>query len=120
MLAPKRHAEKIYYFTVKFPLSDDDVRMLEDGVVLSADSYAEEWKTAPCRVLPDDDRRSGRIVLTEGKYHQIKRMMEAVHNRITSLSRISFCGIDLDPALAPGEWRYLTEEEEAILRECAK
>lgn len=120
VLAPKRHAEKIYRFTVKFPLSEDDVKTLEGGVVLSADSYAEEWKTAPCRVIADENRLGGEIVLTEGKYHQIKRMMEAVHNQITSLARVSFCGIDLDPTLKPGEWRYLTEEEEAILRECAR
>ena len=120
VLAPKRHAEKVYRFTVKFPLSEDDITTLEGGVVLSADSYAEEWKTAPCRVIPDENRLGGEIVLTEGKYHQIKRMMEAVHNQITSLARVSFCGIPLDPTLEPGEWRYLTEAEEAILRECAK
>ena len=120
VLAPKRHAEKIYRFTVKFPLSEDDVKTLEGGVVLSADSYAEEWKTAPCRVIADENRLGGEIVLTEGKYHQIKRMMEAVHNQITSLARVSFCGIDLDPTLKPGEWRYLTEEEEAQLKKCAE
>ena len=120
VLAPKRHAEKVYRFSVKFPLSEDDVKTLEEGVVLSADSYAEEWKTAPCRVIPDADRLGGEIVLTEGKYHQIKRMMEAVHNQITSLSRVCFCGVPLDPALAPGEWRYLTEEEEAQLKRCAE
>ncbi|MBQ7301941.1 MAG: rRNA pseudouridine synthase [Clostridia bacterium] len=120
VLAPKRHAEKVYRFTVKFPLSEDDVKTLEGGVSLSADSYAEEFLTAPCTVLPDEDRLGGRIVLTEGKYHQIKRMMEAVHNQITSLARISFCGIDLDPELQPGEWRYLTAEEEAQLKKCAE
>ena len=120
VLAPKRHAEKVYRFTVKFPLSEDDVKTLEGGVVLSADSYAEEWKTAPCRVIADENRLGGEIVLTEGKYHQIKRMMEAVHNQITSLARVSFCGISLDPTLAPGEWRYLTEEEEAQLKKCAE
>ncbi len=120
VLAPKRHAEKTYRFTVKFPLSEDDVKTLEGGVVLSADSYAEEWKTAPCRVTADENRLGGEIVLTEGKYHQIKRMMEAVHNQITSLARVSFCGIDLDPTLKPGEWRYLTEEEEAQLKKCAE
>ena len=120
VLAPKRHAEKVYRFPVKFPLSEDDVKTLEGGVVLSADSYAEEWKTAPCRVIADENRLGGEIVLTERKYHQIKRMREAVHNQITSLARVSFCGIDLDPTLKPGEWRYLTEEEEAQLKKCAE
>ena len=116
VLAPKRHAEKVYRFTVKFPLSEDDVKTLEGGVVLSADSYAEEWKTAPCRVIADENRLGGEIVLTEGKYHQIKRMMEAVGNEITYLERISFAGIPLDPALARGEWRFLTADEEALLK----
>ena len=120
VLAPKRHAEKVYRFSVKFPLSEEDVTTLEAGVTIASDSYAEEWKTAPCRVLPDDNRLGGEIVLTEGKYHQIKRMMEAVHNQITSLARVSFCGISLDPDLKPGEWRYLTEEEEAQLKKCAE
>lgn len=120
VLAPKRHAEKVYRFSVKYPLSEDDVTALEAGVVLSADSHAEEWKTAPCRISTDEDRLGGEIVLTEGKYHQIKRMMEAVHNQITALSRIAFCGIPLDPALKPGEWRYLTADEEAQLKKCAE
>ncbi|MBO5649141.1 MAG: rRNA pseudouridine synthase [Clostridia bacterium] len=120
LLAPRRHVEKVYRFTVKFPLSDEDVGQLENGIRIDADSHAEGFVTAPCRVIPEADRTHGAIVLTEGKYHQIKRMMEAVHNQITTLQRISFCGISLDPALKPGEWRYLTEEEEAILRAAAQ
>ncbi len=116
ILSPKHHVEKGYRFTVKFPLSDEDAAALEAGIVLSADSHAAEWKTAPCRITLDDDRKSGEIILTEGKYHEIKRMMEAVHNQITSLSRFSFAGILLDPTLAPGEWRYLTSDEEQLLR----
>jgi 16S rRNA pseudouridine516 synthase len=54
-------------------------------------------------------------VLTEGKYHQIKRMIAAQDNRVTSLERISFGGILLDRTLARGEWRYLTKEEIDIL-----
>ncbi len=120
LLAPKRRVEKVYRFTVKYPLSEEDRRTLEAGVTLSADSYAEEWKTAPCFVVLSEDCLCGEITLTEGKYHEIKRMMEAVHNQITSLSRCAFAGIELDTALAPGAWRYLTAEEEALLREKAK
>lgn len=116
LLSPKHHVEKVYRFTVKFPLSDADISALEAGVTLAADSYAAEWKTAPCKIRLSEDRLSGDITLTEGKYHEIKRMMETVHNRITSLSRIAFAGISLDPTLAPGEWRYLTNEEEQRLR----
>lgn len=116
LLSPKHHVEKRYRFRVKYPLSAEDCRILEAGVHLRADSTAEEWDTAPCRVFPDADGCGGEIVLTEGKYHEIKRMMEAVHNQITALTRTAFGGIPLDPLLAPGEWRYLTEAEERLLR----
>ena len=60
------------------------------------------------------EAQRGEITLTEGKYHQIKRMLEAVDNKITYLERISFGGILLDPRLSRGEWRYLTPDEEKI------
>lgn len=115
LLSPKHHAEKVYRFRVKFPLSEEDCAKLSHGVVIEADSIAPSYETAPCRIQPDNDRLGGIIVLTEGKYHQIKRMAEAVHNQITALSRISFAGISLDSCLAPGAWRYLTAEEEKQL-----
>ena len=58
-----------------------------------------------------NEEREGHITLTEGKYHQIKLMMEAVHNQITYLERITFGPLSLDPALSRGEWRELTEAE---------
>lgn len=112
LLSPARHVDKIYAFTVKFPLSDEDVSELERGVDIGG------YRTAPCRVeLTDDGRKAGRITLHEGKYHQIKRMMEARHNQIRSLSRLTFGSLTLDPALAPGQWRLLTEKEIADLEE---
>ena len=61
--------------------------------------------------------REGKIVLTEGKYHQIKLMMQAVHNQITYLERITFGPLTLDSALSRGEWRELTDEEIALLQQ---
>ncbi len=116
ILSPKHHVDKVYRFSVKYPLSDEDITILSAGVILRADSYADEWKTAPCKITLYPDRTSGEITLTEGKYHEIKRMMETVHNQITALSRIAFAGIALDPTLVPGEWRHLTEAEEELLR----
>ena len=58
---------------------------------------------------------AGEIVLIEGKYHQIKRMLEVLDNKITYLERISFGPLTLDTSLERGEWRYLTESEIAIL-----
>ena len=110
LLAPKSHVDKTYAFRVKFPLSAEDVATLEAGVDIGG------YLTKPCRVKLTEDK-AGEIVLTEGKYHQIKLMMQAVHNQITYLERITFGPLMLDPALARGEWRELTDEEIALLQQ---
>lgn len=110
LLSPKHHVKKEYYFTAAEPLRAGAEEIFKNGVTL-ADGY--ECKSA--ELYPSPDRREGRIVLTEGKYHQIKRMIASQDNRVTSLERISFGGIVLDPSLARGEWRYLSEEEIEVL-----
>ena len=108
LLAPKSHVAKSYGFCVKFPLSAEDVAALEAGVDIGG------YITKPC-TLRIESPQSGVITLTEGKYHQIKLMMEAVHNQITHLERLTFGPLVLGPALQRGEWRELTEEEIALL-----
>ena len=112
LLSPKHHVKKEYCFTAAEPLDANAERDFREGITL-ADGY--ECKSAELYLA--DDRREGRIVLTEGKYHQIKRMIASRDNRVTSLERISFGGIALDPALDRGEWRYLTDEEIKLLEE---
>ena len=104
LLAPKSHVAKSYAFTTRFPLSEADVQSLCAGVDIGG------YVTRPCTVELDDPQK-GIITITEGKYHQIKLMMEAVHNKITSLERITFGPLTLDPNLERGEWRELAEEE---------
>ena len=104
LLAPKSHVEKTYLFEVKFPLSSDDIAALESGVDIGG------YVTAPCKVELTEEKK-GRITICEGKYHQIKLMMKAVHNQITYLERISFGCLEKDESLGLGEWRYLTDEE---------
>ncbi len=108
LLAPKSHVAKTYAFRLKFPLSDADIAQLESGVDIGG------YVTAPCKVERTGER-DGKITLTEGKYHQIKLMMEAVHNQVTYLERVSFGPLTLDPALERGEWRYLSDGEIALL-----
>ncbi len=110
LLAPKNHVDKKYRFTVKFPMSEADVAELETGVDIGG------YLTAPCKVVMIDEK-NGYITLTEGKYHQIKLMAEAVHNQITFLERVTFGSITLDEKLARGEWRYLTGDEQDALEE---
>ena len=64
--------------------------------------------------------KSGVITLVEGKYHQIKRMMEALHNQITYLERISFGPLTLPAGLERGVWRELTAAEEQALLAAAE
>lgn len=115
LLSPRRHVEKEYRFICSLPLPADAESRFASGLALS-DGFV--CKSALLR--PDPDRMGGIVVLTEGKYHQIKRMMEAIGTRVTSLERVSFAGLALDPALARGEWRPLTEREEALLLAAAQ
>lgn len=113
LLSPRHHVAKQYRFSVKFPLTAEEVRHLEQGTVLD-----DGYETKPSQIELDEGGKSGTITLIEGKYHQIKRMMESVHNQITSLERITFGPLVLEDGMTRGEWRYLTETEEAALQAC--
>lgn len=106
LLAPKRHVEKDYYFKCREPLCENAEEKFQKNIVLG-DGY--ECKSA--RLVADPDRLGGTITLTEGKYHQIKRMLAAIDNAVIFLERIRFAGISLDRTLDRGEWRFLTKEE---------
>ena len=110
LLSPKHHVEKEYYFKCAEPLIDGAEERFKNNIVL-ADGY--ECKSAV--LTPDPDRLGGRIILTEGKYHQIKRMIASLDNKVTYLKRIRFSDIGLDRSLSEGEWRMLTDEEIKIL-----
>ena len=110
LLSPKHHVEKKYFFTAAEPLIEGAEERFQGGVTL-ADGY--ECKSALLEL--SEDRCSGIITLTEGKYHQIKRMIASTGNKVTSLERISFADIPLDRSLSRGEYRLLTEEETAHL-----
>lgn len=111
LLSPKRHVSKDYYFEAAEPLISGAEEKFANRITL-ADGY--ECKEAVLAL--DEGRQSGVITLTEGKYHQIKRMIASLDNAVTYLKRIRFATIDLDPLLAEGEWRYLSDLEIDILR----
>lgn len=106
-LSPKHHVEKKYYFQTADPYSNEDIVAIEQGITL-ADGYT----TKPCKI-ERESKTNGYIILTEGKYHEIKRLFGARGNKIVFLKRISFSAISLGD-LPLGEWRYLTQEEENI------
>ncbi len=113
LLSPARHVKKTYAFTVSSPVGDEEKKRLESGVDIGGHI------SAPAEIELDTPE-SGRITITEGKFHQIKRMFHAVGTEITELERVSFGPLTLDKGLAQGEYRELTEEEEAALIEAAK
>ena len=110
LLAPKYHVEKTYFFTCAPALGDESVSRLEHGV-----DIGEKNLTKPAKISCENDAAHGTITISEGKFHQIKRMFHAVGSEITSLKRIAFAGIKLDEKLGPGQWRYLSEAEEKLL-----
>lgn len=105
LLSPKHHVPKTYKFMSGFVLSPEDKAKLERGVDIGG------YVTKPSEITIDSSGISGEITITEGKFHQIKRMFESVGNKIMYLERISFGNILLDELLGRGEWRYLTDSE---------
>ena len=103
-LSPKRHVEKEYYFETADEYDEEDRKAIENGLTLR-DGYT----TKPCKIERKSEK-SGVITLTEGKYHEIKRLFGARSNKITFLRRDSFAGIRIGN-LDSGEWRYMTDEE---------
>ena len=115
LLSPKRHVKKIYRFLSAEPLIDGAEELFLNGVTLK-DGY--ECKSAVLKLNPE--RTGGEITLTEGKYHQIKRMIASTGNRVSYLERIRFADITLDEGLGRGEWRMLKKEEIALLEEAGQ
>jgi 16S rRNA pseudouridine516 synthase len=104
LTSPKWHATKVYEVTAKHPVSDADLLQLSNGVVLH-DSPEAVRASATERI--SDTRFS--MSLTEGKYHQVKRMVAAVGNRCEALHRSRFGPLSLPADLAPGAWRWVDE-----------
>lgn len=106
LLSPKHHVSKSYYLETESKISDADIQKLENGVKIDSETV-----TMPAKFEVGEDRKSGVLTICEGKFHQIKRMLEAVGNKVVFLKRITFGGIPLDETLSPGEYRNLTKDE---------
>lgn len=106
MLSPKSHIEKEYEVTLEKPFEKDYIDIFASGMTIDGDE-----KCLPAVLIPTNDPFRVNLILHEGKYHQIKRMMIAVGNRVVHLKRIRMGGILLDPSLLLGEAREITREE---------
>jgi 16S rRNA pseudouridine516 synthase len=114
MTSPRHHVPKVYEAQVKHPLDDRQLSRLLDGVVLDDDP--KPVRAQACSAVSE---RHLRMTLTEGKYHQVKRMVAAVGNRVESLHRSEIGDLVLTPELPEGRWRWLTRNEVIALTQKA-
>ena len=112
LLSPRWHVDKTYFVRVDGRLEKADTEAFRRGLTL-ADGL--ECLPAGLEILEEPD--TAIVTLREGKYHQIKRMLASRGKPVLYLKRLTMGPLTLDPALAPGQWRPLTEEELAALRE---
>ena len=110
MNSPRRHVPKVYEVTTKHPLDERQLERLRAGVVLDDDP--RPVRAAAAEPVSEHHLR---LTLTEGKYHQVKRMVAAVGNRVDALHRSRIGALDLPGDLAPGQWRWLDEGDLALL-----
>lgn len=111
LTSPKHHADKTYLVKLRDEIADDSIVKLESGIELK-----DEGMTKPAKVTVVDPRTI-KLSITEGKFHQVKRMLIAVGNEVVYLKRLSMGGVSLDENLSEGEYRRLTSEEIRILKE---
>ncbi|KXS52508.1 MAG: 16S rRNA pseudouridine synthase [Marinobacter sp. T13-3] len=109
--SPRRDCPKTYRVSLAEPLGESARKQLEEGVLLKG----EDTPTKPASVVQHADTLLD-LTIHEGRYHQVKRMLAAVGNRVTALHRQQIGPVTLDDDLAPGEFRFLTDDEVQALK----
>ena len=112
LLSPKKHVPKTYFAEIEGIVTDTDIEAFREGVTLD-DGYLT--KPGELRILKSGPVSEIELTITEGKFHQVKRMFEAVDKKVVYLKRLSMADLQLDETLEPGEYRELTEDELAGL-----
>lgn len=113
LLSPKFHVEKTYLVQLNIPVSEEDVIRMKEGV-----DIGEKWLTKPAemKILAEKECL---LTITEGKFHQVKRMFHQLGKEVVYLKRVEMAGIRLEDSLEKGQWRQLTEKEIEKLKEQA-
>ncbi len=111
MSSPRHHVPKVYEVGTRHPVDARQIQRLLEGVVLDDDPHPV--RAAACEATGD---HALRLTLTEGKYHQVKRMVAAVGNRVETLHRSRIGALTLPADLAPGQWRWLDADDLQALR----
>ena len=113
VMSPKHHVDKVYSVTVSGEFTEDDVKAFSAGITLSDGTSC---KPAKLELISVSEVSEALVTLKEGKYHQVKRMIASRGKKVLTLKRLSIGPLELDRTLLPGEWRYLSDEEEKLLK----
>ncbi|MBQ6807307.1 MAG: rRNA pseudouridine synthase [Lachnospiraceae bacterium] len=111
LLSPTKHVEKVYECTLAVPFDGIQKEALEKGV-----DIGEKKLTMPAKVVILEEKKIA-LTIMEGKFHQVKRMLQAVGNEVIYLKRVCMGGLALDESLQPGQYRKLTSKEVMLLQE---
>jgi len=111
LLSPRHHVDKVYYVEVEGELEEADTAAFLAGIALKDGTLCQP---AGLKILTPN---TARLTITEGKYHQVKRMMAARGKPVCYLKRLAMGALRLDAALSPGEFRDLTEAEREMMKE---
>ena len=112
LLSPKSYVPKTYYAKIAGLVTEDDCKKFKNGIVLD-DGYFT--KSAELKIIDSGEISEIEVTVVEGKFHQIKRMFEAVGKKVIYLKRVSMNGLKLDEKLELGEVKELSEEEFELL-----
>lgn len=112
LMSPKKHVTKTYRASIRGEVTETDIQLFREGVTLD-DGYVT--KPADLVILEKGIQSEIELTITEGKFHQVKRMFEAVGKKVTDLKRIKIADLALDPNLEPGTYRELKKEEWDLL-----
>lgn len=114
LISPKWHVDKVYYAKIDKAVDEKDIEAFKNGITLD-DGY--KCKEGKLEIISSSNEGSEVMVtIQEGKYHQVKRMFEALGKTVVYLKRTEFGGLPLDQDLEEGEYRELTEDELALLK----
>ncbi len=113
LLSPKKHVDKVYYVEIDEAINDEMAEKLRNGVEIEKDIIS---LPAKLEILDIKEKNAYLLTIHEGKFHQVKRMFEAVGGTVTFLKRMSMGSLHLDENLNVGEYRLLTEVEIKNLR----
>lgn len=113
LLSPKKHVAKTYYVECQGVLTSQKIQLLENGV-----NIGDEKPTLPAivkEISKEADSYVIHLTITEGRFHQVKRMIQAIGGEVTYLKRLSMGGLSLDETLEKGSYRELSLDEIAVL-----